>query len=527
MSLSSTPHRIGFRPVLPLLGLASMALLASCGGGGGGGGGSSAPAVAYSVGNAFPLGVSTHSPTALSSGAVALSSSSNLVSAVTEGQQSLDNTMVNANGLFEPGLVSHASCYGPSVAFTNHDDSLGTNGTMAAGDVAMWRTVDAQATGSPACSVSELNTQLGPVTEKNRQALLLMAALRRAAAVNGTTRLPDPGATLDLSAALATQLSSLLPGVTVQSATILTAGDASQYTYRMVLRRGSGASAEALEVLLMHTPNDTSYRFAGVLRLTHSRLSNSSTYGCSDVIDSGTGLYKVAHVTSLGYNRYDDALSTRLRSGQFCGGPSGTGSTSHFEDVATATESGELNPVTALNNTGARSGIKGWRRELLRYSADVNLVSLVGDHLHAWQTKAVDGYSRIFLVHTDLSGGTRTAQVFHAFGDNFSTSDGTLLGMYCNWSGPGASRASAAAAFQSQNLTLSGGAWAITHSALHYAPTNSCAATNAMNFDADGDNTLASGEGASAANGLDTPTGGRTDAQSEVIERGYWTPTLF
>lgn len=525
MSVPTTIHRTAFRPVLTLLGVACGALLASCGGGGGGGG-ASAPAVAYGVGNAFPLGVSTHSPTALASGTVALSSSSTLVSAVAEGQQSLDNTLVNASGLFDPGLLSHASCYGPAIAFTNHDDQPGTNGTLAGGDVAIWSAVDATASGSPACSASELNTQLGSITAQTRQGLLLMAALRRAAAVSGTTRLPDPGATLDLGSTMSTQLSSVLPGVTVQTATIVAAGDASQYTYRMVLRQGSGASGESVEVVLLHTPNDTSYRFAGVLRLTHSRLSNAATYGCSDVIDSSTGLYKVAHVTSLGYNRYDDALITRLRSGQFCGGPS-NGSTSHFEEIATATESGELNPSVALSNSGARSGTKGWRRELLRYSADLNLTTLAGDHLHAWQTKPNDGKSRIFLMHTDLSGSTRTAQVFHAFGDDFSTSNGTLLGMYCNWSGPGASHASATAAFQSQSLTLTAGTWAITQSAIQYAPTQSCAASSDMNFDANGDGSLASGEGASTASGLDAPTGGRTDVQSEVIERGYWAPTLF
>lgn len=526
MSLSSTSHHTAFRPVLPLLAVACAALLASCGGGGGGGG-SSAPAVAYSVGNAFPLGVSTHSPTALTSGTVALASSSSQVSAVAEGQQSLDDTMVNASALFDPGLLGHANCYGPSVPFTNHDDQSGTNGAMAVGDVAMWSAIDAQASGSPACSVSELNTQLGPITEQTRQGLLLIAALRRAAAVTGTNRLPDPGSTLNLTSAMSSQLSTVLPGVTVQTATIAATSDASQYTYRMVLRRGSGTSAESVEVVLLHTPNDTSYHFAGVLRVTHSRLTDSATYGCSDVIDSSTGWYKVAHVTSMGYNRYDDALMTRLRSGQYCGAPTSVSSSSHFEDIAATTESGELNPSVALGNSGLRSGTKGWRRELLRYSADVNLVSLAGDHLHAWQTKAVDGKSRVFLVHTDLSGSGRTAQVFHAFGDNYSTSDGSLLGMYCNWSGPNASHASAIAAFQSQQLTLTGGAWAVNQSALSYAPTNACSSSSAMNFDANGNGTLAGGEGASTANGLDTPTGGRTNVQSEVLERGYLAPTLF
>ncbi|MBP8191933.1 MAG: hypothetical protein KAX73_08900, partial [Aquabacterium sp.] len=92
MSVSTPIHRRAFQPLLTTLGVACAALLASCGGGGGGGGGggSSAPAVVYSVGNAFPLGVSTHSPTALTSGTMALSSSSSLVSAVAEGQQGLD-----------------------------------------------------------------------------------------------------------------------------------------------------------------------------------------------------------------------------------------------------------------------------------------------------------------------------------------------------------------------------------------------------------------------------------------------------
>ena len=435
--------------------------------------------------------------------------------------------MVSVSGLFDPALLSHASCYGPAVAFSNHDDQPGTSGATALGDVAMWSAVDAQASGTPACSASELNTQLGPLTEQTRQGLLLTAALRRAAAVNGTTRLPDPGATLDLSTAMTSQLSTLLPGVTVQTATIKASSDASQYTYRMVLRRGSGTAAESMELVLLHTPNDTSYHFAGVLRMTHSRLSNSATYGCSDVIDSTTGLYKVAHVTSLGYNRYDDALMTRLRSGQYCGGPSSTSSTSYFEDIAAATESGELNPSVALGNSGLRSGSKGWRRELLRYSADVNLNNLSGDYLHAWQTKAIDGKSRIFLVHTDLSGSTRTAQVFHAFGDNFGTSDGTLVGMYCNWSGPNASHTSAVAAFQSQSLTLTAGAWAVNQSALSYAPTNACSSTSAMNFDVNGDGTLSGGEGASATIGLDAPSGGRTEVQAEVLDRGYLAPTLF
>lgn len=505
------------------------AALASCGGGGGGGSstdsGTTAPSTTVSVGAGFPLAVSVQSPTALSGGTLAYVSGTNSVTAVAEGSQSLNSSLVTVAGLFGTATLSHANCYGPTVAYANHDDST-TSGTLSVGDVAMWTDDDTHTTGSPACSVAELDTQLGPIATQTQQSLLLTAAMRRTAATTGSGALPDPGASRDLTTQMAAQLAGLLGGVTVQSATISALSDASQYSYRLVLQRGSGSSAETLEVVLLHTPNDTSERFAGVLQLTHSRLTASSTYGCTDTVDGGTSLYKVAHVTSLGYNRYDDALSTRLRSAQFCGGAA-NGSTSHFADVSTVTESGEMDTTVFLDASGLRRAVKGWKRELVRYSADVNLSAFTGDYLHAWQNTPQETNSRVFLVHGGLSGNTRSALVFHAFGGDLSLSDGTLSGMYCNWAGPGASHASVTAAFQSQSLSLGAGSWSRLSSAIHYAPTNSCGASGSMSYDANGDGTRGSTEGAGTSSGLDLPTGGRTDVQSEAIERGYWAPTLF
>lgn len=508
------------------------ATLAACGGGGGGGGGSSsdssttAPSTAVSVGAGFPLGVSVHSPTALSGSTLAYAQGSSLVTAITDGSQNLDSSMVNVAGLFGATELTHAHCYGPAVPYAHHDDAPSApNDSLIPGDVAMWTDDDTATAGSPACSVAELDAELGPITAQTRQGLLLAAALRRAAATNGTGALPDLGATRDLTAPLASQLASLLPGVTVQTATITSVSETSQYTYRLVLRRGSGASAESLEVVVQHTPNDTSEHFAGVLQLTHSHLTASSSYGCTDAVDSGTGLFQVAHVTSLGYNRYDDALSNRLRSAQFCGAPS-NGSTSHFTDLATPSLSGEMDPTVFLSGSGLRSGTRGWKRELLRYSADINLSDLSGDHIQSWQNAPQDGHGRVFLVHDGGSGTSHTTQVFHGFGGDLSVADGTLSGMYCNWAGPGASHATIVSAFQSQTLSLSGGNWNRTNSAIHYAPTNACSASSTMRFDANGDGALGTSEGANTANGLDVPSGGR-DVQGEVVQRGYWGPTLY
>ncbi|MDE2593189.1 MAG: hypothetical protein KGL57_03045 [Burkholderiales bacterium] len=506
--------------------------LTACGGGGGGGGGSSsdssttAPSTTVSVGAGFPLGVSVHSPTALSGSTLAYAQGSSLVTAITEGTQSLDSSMVNVAGLFDPAYLAHAHCYGPSVPYSHHDDAPSApDGSLVSGDVAMWTDDDTATTGSPACSVAELDAELGPITTQTRQGLLLAAALRRAATTNGSGTLPDLGATRDLTAPLAAQLASLLPGVTLQTATITSVSDTSQYIYRLVLRRGSGTSAESLEVVVQHTPNDTSEHFAGVLQLTHSHLTASTSYGCTDAVDSGTGLFQVAHVTSLGYNRYDDNLSNRLRSAQFCGAPA-NGSSSFFGDVATPSLSGEMDPTVFLDATGRRNSTLGWKRELLRYSADVSLSALSGDHVQSWQNTPQDGHGRLFLVHDSGSGANHTAQVFHGFGGDLSVGDGTLSGLYCNWAGPGASHTTITSAFQSQTLALNGGRWNRVSSTIHYAPTNSCSASSTMRFDANGDGTLGTSEGASAANGLDRPSGGR-DVQGEAVERGYWAPTLY
>lgn len=529
-ALPSTAPRSAMLTLARLIRAAGVSLVASilaaCGGGGGGGSSSTGNTGVSSTtteGAGFPLGVVLHPPTYLISGAPASLADSPVVTAVAQGRQTLDGQLINATGLFDPAHLGRAGCYAPALAYSTHDDQPSApDGWLNEGDVAMWQTHD----GGQPCSAAELEQQLGPLTRQTRQGLLLMALLRQRSVSAGASPLPDPGTTRDLTATVATILAPLLNGIAVQSATVSAASDAALYTYRLVLTRGSGASAESLEVTLRHTPNDTNERFSGVLRLTHSHLSHVAAEGCSDTVDSGTGLYRVAHAASLAYNRYDNALITRLRSAQFCGAPS-SGSGDHFGDLVSTTEYGEMDTTVALGPSGLRNGTRGWRRELVRYSADVDLNTGLGDHLHGWQITPQDDRSRLFLAHLDQPGGTIRAQVFHGAGTNLSTSDGVLTGMYCNWSGPGASLAALSIAFQSQTLLLQGGGWQVNQSALAYAPTNSCQASHTMRFDANGDGVLGGTEGNDAASGLDAPTGGRTDVQSEVVERGYWTPTLF
>lgn len=521
-SLLTPPSRWPAALPFGLLTALSLGLLSGCGGGGGGGGGdaASAPTVSSS-GTGFPLGVSVASPLAVLGTTLSLNSQSDLVRAVAQGLATLNSSQINANRLFQDTRLLSALCYGPSVNYESHDDGApGNTGTLNGGGVAMWRSQNAD--GQP-CAVAQLNTQLGPVTEQMQQAMLLSAALRDVVTSSGTTRLPDPGTTLDLRSAFTDRVQALLSGVSIDTATVSAADDASLYTYRLVLRRGTGNSAESLEISTIHTPNDNAHRFAGVTRLTHGHLSTRYGYGCTDAVDGTSNLYRVSQVTTLGYNRYDDQISTRLRAAHYCGTATPS-SSSHFDEIAASVESGELNPAVVLTSN-IQSGVKGWRRDLIRFSSDWNLSSGTADHLHGWQILPQDGAGRLFAVHQSRTGASTATAIYHAFGADLAGSDGTLLGMYCNWNGPNPGGRVLVSAFQRQDLTLTGGAWRLESEALAYGPTHTCQASTSMRF-VDGTGALVAGRGADSDE-LDRPTGLRTDVQSEIVERGYWPPLLF
>lgn len=511
-----------FGAVWGVLALATLAMPGCGGGGGGGGGGSSSGPTVSTSGIGFPIGLGVASPTAVSGSTLVAQTQSDWVRSIAQGETTPSGTQLNADKLFQDTRLQSASCYSPSINYESHDDGAANNvGTLNAGGVALWRSTDGA--GQP-CSVAQLNTQLAPVTEQLQQGMLISAALRRAVSTSGSGNLPDPGATRDLRSALTSAIGSLLVGVSIDTATVAAASDASLYTYRVVLRRGTGASAETVEVSTVHTPNDTAYRYAGVIRLAHGHLSSRDGYGCTDQVDAGTGLYKVSQITSLGYNRFDDQLSTRLRAAHYCG-LGAVSSSDHFANVAESVESGELDPTVSLS-TNSRGSVAGWRRDLIRLSSDWNLATFDADHVYGWQVLPSDGAARLFAIHASRSGSLRTFQVFHAFGDDLSTSDGTLLGMYCNWNGPNANARTMSTAFQTQNLSLNNGSWSIASEARTYGPTHACQASTTMRYDASGTGTLVNGLGASSDQ-LDRPTGGRTDVLSELVERGYWPPLLF
>jgi hypothetical protein len=354
-----------------------------------------------------------------------------------------------------------------------------------------------------------------------------MAALRRAIAVDGSIAQPVAGSSVNVLSRATSSLGSLLSGVTIQAASVALNADASEYSWRLLLSQGSGASAQTLEITMLHTPADTDAHYAGTLRLALSYLSTDASIGCSDQRD-GSNRYKVARLVSLGYNRQDQWLSLRLRAGQYCG--NGTSASNQFGELAATAMSGELDPAVFVNGS-VRGTTLGWRQGFVRMATDIVMSAQTSDFAYAWQDQPLSGTSRARLLagHAtlDSTAGSRSLALFHGYTDDITTTDGTMRGMVCNWSGPGSTK-TVQNLYQYQLLSLGSNAtgWALGTSRIHYAPTNSCTASTGMSFDLNGDGSLGTGEGQGFTFDLGVPTGSN-DAQDELMEQGYLAPVLL
>lgn len=532
-------------------------MLSACGGGGGGGGSDPTDAGVQSGSSGatspvpFPLGVALASPASLADASAVVSGSTGVVDlglqtsatpllnvlssqadALATGRLGLSGSgLISVSALFDTSAASHAACYSPAVAYQNHDDAPGSSGTLPAGRVGMWQDSDTASSPAQPCSVAELNAQTRALSDRTNQALILMAGMRYLLASNSAFQMPTAGNTIDITPRASGLLSSLLGGITIQSASVSLNSMGSEFSYRLVLTRGSGASGQSLEINLLHTPAETDTRFAGVLQMTMGYLSTDASTGCSDQLDGSTGRYKVARLTTVGYNRQDQWLSLRVRSGQYCGNAS-LASSGHAGDLASLTMSGELNPAVFVNGS-TRGATLGWRQGFVRMSADIVLSTLNSDFIYAWQDQPLGGtsHARMFAGHSVLDTGTkvRTMDIHHGYTDDITVSDGTLRGMVCNAAGGPGSTQTMQQLFQTQSMSLGGSAssWALTASHLRYAPTNSCNASGGMLFDVNGDGSLSSGEGSGVVHDLSAPGGGRIDVQDEIIERGFLPPILL
>jgi hypothetical protein len=328
-----------------------------------------------------------------------------------------------------------------------------------------------------------------------------------------------------------TLMGALSPAITVELATIALDSTDSIYTYRLVLNNGeSGPTYRRGEVILRHIPGSSTSAYTGVMQVAGFTLTSDTAMGCSDLMSSG--LYQAAAVSTLSYSRDDTDIAFSSRFARYCGHPTDDFGSNYGAQVASFTSAGELDPSVKLAGGGgsARGSTLGWNGGFARFGGAFDRDTLDGSYQYAWQAGVNDGNSRTLLATSSYNSATavRTVTGYFGYAADIATTDGTLLGMICNWAGPGNSH-TPGNRFQMQTATLadSASAFSLGTSKITYAPTVSCNSSSTMTYDVDVDNTIASGEGASVTNDLDTLTGSHTTVQEEISSRGFTTPAGF
>jgi hypothetical protein len=340
--------------------------------------------------------------------------------------------------------------------------------------------------------------------------------------------MPASGASVDVKVPLATALATV-PEFSIVSvgAASIALDAAGTYTYRLVMTLGSGASAKTAEIILRHTPGASDTAYSGVMQVAGFRLSSDAAFGCTDEMDGSTGRFKVAQVSTLKYSRDGNAIAFGSRDGMYCGHPGSAGSTNYGAEVASLTADGQLNPAVKVTGT-VRAASTGWRGSFTRFAGSYDKETVAGNFLSAWQAGTGDGKSRAMAAHADYNSATeaRSLDGYFAFADDVGSSDGSLLGMVCNWAGPGNNH-TPVLRFQSQSATLSASAseYVLGASKITYAPTRSCSSTTTA-YDADASGTIGSSEGVGVVADLDAP-GGTSTVQQEIEARAFSKPALF
>lgn len=473
-------------------------------------------------------------PLGAGAGRAELTDMADRIEAVLAGDASVSLAdLLSFGHLFLAG--GNAGCYGPRLLYANHEDGSGTeSGLLPGGDLGLWQATDA-ASGQP-CVVAQLNERTAGVRHATRQGLLLMAAMRATITRSaGLLSLPAAGASTDLTRPFSAVLDALptLTGLSVHAATVSLDLAGKTYTYRLAVSRDAGTSAgRSGEIVLQHRPGATAVAYSGVLRVAGFDLTSDASAGCSDRMSGGR--YQRARVTTVRYSRHGAQVDFGARSAQYCGAPADLADADHAGQVAAFTAAGELDPAVALAAGAPGSAVvagtaTGWRGNFDRFGGVYDRTTGAGQFLSAWQAGPGDSHARALAASSGYDGSAdrRTVQGYFAFTDALATTDGRLLGMVCNWAGPGASH-TPVMRFQSQTAALDGLAsrFVATSSRLGYAPTRACASTTTL-FDANADGTLAAGEGLGTLPTLDAPASSALSVQDELLSRGYQQPGYF
>ena len=459
---------------------------------------------------------------------------SNYIQKVVRGESTPDATILPLNGFFKS--YTSATCYGPKVAYLQHNDGTdvtppgATGPELPGGDVGMWldRNGD-QTTGTP-CAAAQLNALMDPI--KSRANASLMLGARMVALAASGSGLPAANTSSSLTTSFQSFIDGILPSGTTADVTLagITNNGSDKFTYQWRVKFTKAPKEMWLLVNLTHQKTSSGYE--GLLQYATSDL------GANTQPEAQCSTSKKLAV--VGTMRYNKSSATKLdfsaREAPYCV----TADTDLVTDFGSWISLDSNKELDTTKTTSTDS--KGWHQEgggFKRFAASFNPDTGAGNYLFAWQAGIGDPNSRMFAVNSDYNSSSeaRTLKAFFGFAPNMAaTSNQSQLGeLICNWAGPGNDKTVGHKKFQSQLLSLTSTAtdWSFptdvaTDSKIKFAPTNNCNSTGTMNFDVDASGILAANEGANVTNSLDEVlTGTNASVFDEIKSRGFSAPSMY
>lgn len=456
----------------------------------------------------FPSGLAITSPTATgdsSSNLVRALSQRNLSSYETETAEidallsatDLEDCEADLSNIMNQAV--NADCYGPTLNYQFHPDGSGGAGQLPSGDLGLWDATEGET--DEACAAAQVNARVGAVGDKTMAALKMLASM--ICTVNNTETLEIPAEGSSLS--MATEMNAMLDaaGVTsveVNTATLATASndvETLDYTYSLNVTatianpdNPSETLETDLQIDMTHRPLDEdNSTFEGLFSYYFN--GSDSMGNCS----RDFGILNTEDVTELGSVAYEQASSTSLKIDARYTQACGTGNTDPLVD-------GELDPSVAAVSTheSGTPSLDGWAANFSILMADFDPTTSEGNYVFSWQAGVGDGTARTFNLHLedDDSDGNMNGTAFFGYGDEMADSDGSILGMYCNWAGPGGgvgndtTKRRDLVQRQTMEENATSGLFEVVASNITYAPTLDCNAdssdlTGGFQFDTDGD----------------------------------------
>lgn len=467
-------------------GFVMIALLAVISFVGCGGGSGTTPAPTPTTTGTFPNNLAVTSPTeftsassqvlsSLAKATSAYSSEASKISAVFSAT-SLADCGVNFGKLLTPAV--NAECYGPQVTYANHPDATGgvsPNGTLPTGDLGLWSLTDS--TTNNACGAAELNSRMDGIKDQTTTVLKTLASI--ICTISNTTGLSLPSA--GASVTLTTEYNEMLAaaGVTTATASAVTLSATSNvsgtvdYGYTITLSLTSPL-ATTLKINMTHRALDsanTTYtgKFDYYFNNTDDMGNCHQEYSTSDITEIGSVVYEKASATTLAFDsRYT----------QTCG-----------HDNTAPLVSGLLDPTKGVTDA---AGTNGWVANFTKFVSNFEPATNAGNFAFMWQASPSGGAARTFNMHLGDSDSDNLLDgvFFFGYGDDISTSDGSIKGIFCNWAGPGGatggtdlSKRQTLCQRQGLQQETSGNFSSVSGSTfITYAPENSCSSTVAQNF---------------------------------------------